>query len=434
MNHPRTSLVLLAVAAAGVPLALSSASTYAATGDVWAVTKEAHGQAGRPTVPDGGARAFFSSTATDLVEGDDNGMADAFWRRRDEVTRKISTAPKGGAANGSSTDVQVSADGRTVVFASTAWNLWNSDHNEKQDVYACTSTCFTVGWVARGMEPNGASLRPRISADGNWVAFASDASNWVAGDTNGVRDVFVANVRNGAVRRVSVAADGSQLRKPSDYPAISGDGQLVTFSTSAAGIRRDTNKKADVYLRDLGARTTTLVSQSAKEKIANGSSVASAVANRCLPDRGCAPAVVFVSRATNLVGRDTNQARDVFVRERGSTARISVSRTGAQGAVGEGSWAPSVSRDGRWVVFASDADLTAVPSEASPHSQVVLRDRSNGSMRLLSALAGQPGDADSTSPTLSPNGRYAAYLSRATNLDTVDADNGTWDVFVTTIY
>jgi Tol biopolymer transport system component len=240
-------------------------------------------------------------------------------------------------------------------------------------------------------------------------------------------------VRNGAVRRVSLGADGAQLTRASDHPAISADGQLVTFTTRAPGLRRDTNSRADVYLRDLGARTTRLVSQSSDERVADAASGASAVAERCLPDRGCFPTVVFVSAASNLVGNDSNRARDVFIRERGSTARASVSSTGAQGAVGEGSWAPSISRDGRWVAFASNADLTGLPGDASDHSQVLLRDRSDGSERLLSRRGGVPGDDDSTSPSLSPNGRYAAFLSRATDLDGVGRDNGTWDVFVATV-
>ena len=154
------------------------------------------------------------------------------------------------------------------------------------------------------------------------------------------------------------------------------------------------------------------------------------MAKRCT-DGSCYPTVVFASTATNLIRGDTNGARDVFIRERGSTARVSASSLGAQGAAGEQSWAPSISSNGRWVAFTSDADLTGAPSE---HSQILLRDRNDGSMRVLSASADVLGNDDSGSATLSPNGRYAAFLSRATNLDTVGADNGTWDVFVTTIY
>jgi Tol biopolymer transport system component len=424
---------MLVAGAVAVPLLVSSGTTYAAAGDVWVVTQEANAAAGKPTVPDGGGRAFFSSAATDVVGGDVNDFTDAFWRRRDGVTTKLSTAPGGLPANGASSDVQVSADGGTVAFTSTASNLWNSDHNEKRDVYACTRTCFSVGWVARGMEPNGSSMRPRLSADGRWVAFASDADNWVRNDTNGVRDVFVANVRNGAVTRVSVASDGSQLTRGSDHPSISADGTLVTFRTAAPVVRRDTNERADIYLRDLTAGTTTLVSQSVDEKIADGASGTAAVAKRCL-DGTCFPTVVFTSAADNLVGKDTNRARDVFVRERGSTARISVSSTGREGRLREASWAPSISRDGRWVAFASDADLTGRAGDASDQSQVLLRDRSDGTVRILSATGGLPGDGDSAAPSLSPNGKYAAFLSKATNLDTLGADNRTWDVFVTTVY
>ena len=433
MSLPRTPLLMLAAAAVGVPFLVTSGSTFAAAGDVWAVTKEASGPSGRPSVGDLGGRAFFSSRATDLVGGDTNGVADAFWRRRDDVTTKISTPPGGGNADGATTDVQVSADGKTVAFATSATNLWNSDHNEKKDVYACTRTCFSVGWVAQGMEPNGPSMRPRLSADGKWVAFASDATNWVKGDTNGVRDVFVANVRNGAVTRVSVSSTGAQLSSPSDFPSISADGNLVTFATRGAAVVRDTNGKSDVYLRELAERRTSLVSQSVDEKLANGSSGSASVAKRCVGTT-CFPTVVFTSAASNLVAKDTNGARDVFVRERGSTARISVSKKGLQGATGEASWGPSISRDGRWVAFASDADLTAVPTDVSDQSQILVRDRSNGTVRILSASAGIPADGDSTAPSLSPNGKYAAFLSKATNLDTVTSDNGTWDVFVTTVY
>ena len=434
MSLPRTPLLMMAAAAVGVPLLLTTGSTYAAAGDVWAVTQEADGAAAPATVPDAGGRAFFGSTATNLVGGDVNTYADAFWRRRgDGVTTKISTAPGGGAANGATSDVQTSADGKTVVFASSASNLWNSDHNGRTDVYACTRTCFSVGWVARGTEPDGSSLRPRISADGNWVAFASDADNWVPGDTNKVRDVFVANIRSGAVQRVSVSATGAQLTRASDYPAISADGQLVTFTTAAPAAKGDTNARSDVYLRELAARRTTLVSQSVDEKLGNGSANSSAVAKKCVSGT-CFPSVVFTSTSSNLVAKDTNGVRDVFVRERGSTARISVSQTGLQGRVGEGSWAPSISRDGRYVAFVSDADITGVPTDASDHAQILLRDRSNGTVRILSASAGLPGDGDATAPSLSPNGKYAAFLSKATNLDTVTGDNGTWDVFVTTVY
>jgi Tol biopolymer transport system component len=393
----------------------------------------ADGPSGPATVPDLGGRAFFSSSATDLVSGDTNGFADAFWRRRDGVTTKMSTPRGGGNANGATTDVQVSADGATTVFATSAWNLWNSDHNEQKDVYACRRTCFSVGWVARGMEPDGTSVRPRISADGKWVAFASDADNWVKGDTNKVRDDFVANIASGAVTRVSLSASGAQLTRASDYPAISADGQLVTFSTSAPAARADTNGRSDVYLRERALGRTSLVSQSVDEKLGNGSSVASAVAKRCL-DGTCFPTVVFTSSSSNLVAKDTNGAKDVFVRERASTARISVSSTGLQGRTGEASWAPSISRDGRYVAFVSDADITGVPTDASDRSQVLLRDRSNGTVRILSASAGIPGDEDSTSPSLSANGKYAAFLSKASNLDTLTSDNGTWDVFVTTVY
>ena len=237
MSLPRTPLLALAGAAAALPLLLTAPSTYAAAGQVWAVTKEAGAPAGRPTVPDGGGRAFFS-TAAALLKGDTNGLSDAYSVRRDGAIRKLSSKAGGGNANGATSEVQVSGDGGTVVFATSAWNLWNSDHNEKKDVYACTGSCFSVGWVSRGMEPNGHSMHPRISADGKWVAFASDATNWVKGDTNGVRDVFVANVRNGVVTRVSVGSNGEVALAPAA-------GQIASYGGSELHTRATAYSKSE---------------------------------------------------------------------------------------------------------------------------------------------------------------------------------------------
>lgn len=431
MRIPRTPL-LLALAAVSVPLALSSTTGYAAAGDVWAVTKEASGTATAPSVTDAGTRVAFGSTAATLKAGDTNGLADVFYRQRDGYTKKLSSRWRGGDADGASGEAGITAGGGLTVLSTTASNLWNSDHNARRDIYVCrSSSCNTVGWVRKGIEPNGHSLQPRISADGQWVVFASDADNWVAGDTNGKRDVFLAHLRSGNVTRLSVTSSGEQLRRASDHPAISADGRYVTFTTGAAAVAKDRNGLRDVYLRDVSARRTYLASQGREEQVADGASTTSAVARRCNDDGRCFPTVVFTSKATNLTAGDTNAAPDVFVREGGSTARISVATDGTQGARGEASWAPSISSDGRRVVFATAADLTGVPSSVS---QVILRDREDGSMHLVSQLADRPGNRDSDKPSISANGRYVAFLSRATNLDSVPADNGTWDVFVSQVY
>ena len=81
-----------------------------------------------------------------------------------------------------------------------------------------------------GTQGNGLiNISPRLSADGRYVAFGSDASNLVPDDTNGVADIFVYDRQTNTIERVSVAADGTQGNGESYLPAISADGRYVAF-------------------------------------------------------------------------------------------------------------------------------------------------------------------------------------------------------------
>jgi Tol biopolymer transport system component len=426
----RTLAVLVGACFAALPL-LHPGHGFAAAGDLRAVTLEADGAAVGPAVSNKGQTVF--TTDARLALADANSYDDTYEAGADGTVRQWSAGWRGAISDGSSGDIDIAGGGGRVVFSSTATNLWGSDNNGNRDIYLCkrgNGQCQTVGWVTWGTEPNGASYRPRISADGRWVVFSSDASNWVRGDTNGVRDVFIADASTGKVSRVSVDADGKQLSHPSDHPQVSADGSLVTFSTRSPAVRRDSNGLEDVYLRNRSKGTTTIASLARNGGLADRPSFQSAVAKRCVSGT-CRPTVAFVSRAANLVPGDTNNARDVFIREGNSTGRASVSADGKEGAPKKASWGPTLSADARYIAFATHADI-AGPGSSVP--QVMLRDRSTGTVTLHSALGGVPGDRISTQPYLSPNGRHLAFKSRATNLDTTDADNRTWDVFVSQVW
>ncbi len=175
-----------------------------------------------------------------------------------------------------------------------------------------------------------ASRFPSISADGRFVAFFSDATNLVAGDTNGADDVFVRDRKQGTTERVSVSSAGEQANagtvRPPD-PSISADGRFVAFESYASNlVAGDTYGTWDVFVRDRSAGTTELVSVStAGEQGNDGSGDPSISADGRF--------VAFESSATNLVAGDTNGADDVFVRDRqaGTTELVSVSTAGRQG-------------------------------------------------------------------------------------------------------
>jgi len=329
-----------------------------------------------PGISSHGRYVAFNSYASNLVPADTNGTSDVFVRDRiTRVTRRVSVGPEGQQANGGSFDAKISAHGRYVVFASDASNLVPADTNDTEDVFvrdrvAQVTRRVSVG--ADGGQANGSSgsFGAAVSAHGRFVVFASDASNLVAGDTNGTFDVFVRDRRLQVTRRVSVGPDGQQANNVSDHAAVSADGRYVVFESAASNlVPADTNDTDDVFVRDRRLQVTRRVSVGPGGQQANDGSGSFSVA---VSDHG--RYVVFDSFASNLVAGDTNDSFDVFVRDRVAqvTRRVSVGPGGRQ-ANGL-SFELAVSAHGRYVAFASDAS-TLVPADTNNRFDVFVRDR-----------------------------------------------------------
>jgi len=197
----------------------------------------------------------FESDASNLVAGDTNKATDVFVQdRRTGSTSRVSISSNGGQANGSAAAPAVSADGRYVTFSSTASNLTPGHTDQSWDVFVRDLRTSTTTWVStstlgtEGDSPVG-SLMSVISADGRYVSFMSTAGNLVSGDTNGVEDVFVRDLRTGITTRASVSRTGIQANADSRLPQISADGRYITFFSYASNlIAADTNREADVFV------------------------------------------------------------------------------------------------------------------------------------------------------------------------------------------
>jgi Tol biopolymer transport system component len=273
----------------------------------------ASGQFGDALSADGRFVAFRSS-ATNLVAGDTNGFQDVFLRDRLlGTTERVSVATGGAQGNGNSLEPALSADGRYAAFRSGATNLVAGDTNGVDDIFVRDrqiGTTVRASVATGGAQGNGNSLEPSLSADGRFVAFWSVASNLVAGDTNGLDDIFVRDRQSATSERVSVATGGAQGNAASyDPSAISADGRFVAFYSFASNlVAGDTNGFADIFVRDRQNGATARVSVATDGTQGNN---ASHIPSLSADGRS----VAFDSFATNLVAGDTNGTPDVFVRE-----------------------------------------------------------------------------------------------------------------------
>jgi len=345
------------------------------------------------------------------------------------TTTRVSVDSAGNPGNDSSYDPSISADGRFVAFQSDATNLVPGDTNNKNDIFLrdlSTNTTTRVSVDSAGNQGNEFSGEPSISGDGRFVAFSSGATNLVPGGTNNEEDIFVRDLSTNTTTLVSVSSSGDRANDYSSFPSISANGRFVTFYSFATNlVPGDTNDSRDIFVRDLLTNTTTLVSASSNGEIANRGSI-----------RGSISAdgrfVAFSSRATNLVPADTNNSDDIFVRDlsTNTTTRVSISSTGNQGNQDSGS--PSISADGRFVTFSSEAS-NLVPGDTNDSEDIFVRDLStNTTTRVSVDSAGNPGNSDSELPSISANGQKVAFSSFAANLVPGDTNNGP-DLFIADI-
>jgi len=371
----------------------------------------------------------FDSPATNLVSGDTNGVPDVFVHdRQTDQTTRVSVASDGTQGNGDSHFPSISPTGRYVAFDSFASNLVSGDTNLATDIFVHdrqTGQTTLVSVASDGTQGNGPSLEPSISATGRYVAFQSEASNLAEdGDTNGTYDVFVHDRETGETTRVSVRSNGTQGNGLSLHPSLSATGRYVAFDSEASNlVSGDTNSTSDVFVHDRETGQTTLVSVASDGTQGNGySSVPSISASGRY--------VAFWSVASNLVSGDTNFASDIFVHDRqtGQTTRVSVASDGTQG--NGNSDFPSISATGRYVAFDSLATNLAEGGDTNNTRDVFVHDRETGQTTRVSVRSnGTQGNGDSFDPSISATGRDVAFGSHASNLVSGDT-NSIGDIFV----
>ncbi|WP_157640283.1 choice-of-anchor Q domain-containing protein [Lamprocystis purpurea] len=421
-------------------LTASTMMQIAAEGVTERVSLDSNGAQGNqggtefPAISADGRFVAFKAQSSNLVPDDTNDAHDVFIRDRETgTTERISLDSNGVQGNNSSSYAAISADGQFVAFASYASNLVPGDTNAAEDVFVRdrkAGTTERVSLDSNGVQGNSSSTygdKIAISADGRFVVFTSAASNLVSGDTNAADDIFVHDRETATTERVSLDSNGVQANDWSWSPAISSDGRFVAFASIADNLAsNDTNRATDAFVHDRNTGATERVSLESNGVQANDSSRSPAISSD-------GRFVAFTSAASNLVSGDTNAADDVFVhdRETARTERVSLDSSGVQGN-GTSSY-PTISADGQFVAFASSAS-NLVPKD-NDIEDVFVHDRETGRTERVSTDtcgdSGQLGSWDymaSNAPAISADGSTVAFLSYA-NL-VADDTNGTGDIFV----
>lgn len=447
---------------------------------------QANGFARASDISDNGNKVLFISQATNLVAGDTNTNYD--WYLKDLTTGAVHLVSRDAAGN--SADVyttpltwgrRLSADGTRAVFVSPAALAAGS--NTLGQVYLYDDSAGSVSLLSQngGTPSNQYCQDARISDDGATAYFSCRGSNLVAGDSNNTDDVFARNIAVGTNTRISLGGSGTQLSGSSYGAFPTSSGARVGFlSTAPQLIGNKPSLGFHVFVRDMGTGTVTGPSLlAATQQGAFANDIVREVHYHGASVSGDQRLVAFTSRASNLVTNDTNGTEDVFVHDRTAhaTTRASVGNNGGQGVCGTDNvtltpdahyltatscsnlldngqsssyhvyrrnlqtnawqaittnadgapfYQPHVSDDGRTVAFYGN-------NPSSPQGQVWVKTETGGTfgpLTLVSATpSAGPGNASSSLPFVSGNGRYVVFNSSASDLVSGDT-NGQQDVYL----
>lgn len=397
-------------------------------------------------ISDDGRHVAFRSLADNLSDADVDSVDNLFVRDLlADTTALVSraTGPAGAGATASSGDVSLSADGRFVAFISGAANLSAEDDDGLtfpddafvRDVVAGTTTLASRATGPAGAVANGGAFGPRISADGRVVVWDTSATNLSDEDDDNTSEVFARDLLDGTTTLVSRADGPAGAAVSGGSGAPSASGRFVAFVSNDAGVSsEDADGVVSLVVRDLVSGRTTLVSR------APGAGGAGADGDAFLPRISAdGRFVVFASDAENLSGDDSDAVTDIYRRDvtgpPPDTEDLDLLSRASGGAAGAGSPSsastdPATSTDGRFTAFVSEADnLSSEDNDAV--ANVFVRDHLLGTTTLVSRANGATGaaaNADSANPAISPDGNFVAFDTLAGNLST--EDTGVRDVFL----
>jgi Tol biopolymer transport system component len=389
-----------------------------------------------PQISADGSSVVFYTWAMNLVVGDTNNVWDLLLRKPAAgTTQRVSVNADGSQQMSSYPSLPllnaISGDGRFVIM-NTHVPLEPADTNDSSDGYLYDNQDGSVRRVTLGAgnaQIGGYSSATGLSRDAARIVFQAHAPDVVAGQPAGNYRAYVRELASGTNTHVTFRSGGEIPGDDVFAPVMSDDGGIVVASTLNSNfVGGDDNGMTDLIRQDGATNPAQRLS----------SPLAGATTTAANHDSGAyfqghsasagARFVAFGSLASNLVPGDLNGVHDVFVRDRllGTTERVSVHSNGSEGFCG--SFGPSISDDGRYVVFYSctpfDIEVPALRMDIYRH------DRLTHTTALVSRAHDDTApNSFSTNPSLSADGRFVAFASCASDIVQNDV-NGYCDIFV----
>jgi hypothetical protein len=418
-----------------------------------------------PNISADGSAIVFYSFASNLVQNDTNNIADLFYYDvKSKYISLITSNSDGTQSNGGfwRPEASISGDGNLVVFASYASNLVKNDTNGTYDIFIYNRTHNTIAIASNnysGVQANGGSLTCGITVDGKYIIFESGATNLTLNDDNNQSDYFIKNIETKSILKIT-----SQLKTNYEFSSqsnINGTGQYVVFSSTAKLTPDDDSYSSDIFLYDSKINNISKIFQNASDPSISSDgrfitfvqanndiylkdNATGSITNICVNTNGDkangssfepvisgnGKFIIFKSYASNLVGNDTNNLPDIFIRnlDSWSITRVNTNSAGNQ-ANGESYFPASISADGGVIVFSSSAS-NLVPNDTNNADDIFLRDLGTGVIKRISnGFKGDQANSRCVLPTISSNGRYISFTSQASNLVSNDT-NGQDDIFI----
>ncbi len=416
---------LVAASGIGTLVAPTPAGAVSLPPSVTLVTRNANGDvanasANELSLSGNGRFVAFTSGADNLVADDTNDRIDVFVKDRwSQEIERVSVSTSGAQLDGLNDTPSISDDGRYVAFRSTAPGLIPGDDQGRADIFVRDRLKGTTTWAnpgTGGALANAASFEPHLSGNGRYLAFVTAASNVVAADSNGVADVFVRDLQAKTTDRASISIFEAQAATGGHAPSISDDGRYVAFASTSL-LAGGSNVFNNVFVRDRTAGTTMLASLSSAEEVADAVSDAPVIS-------GNGRYVAFESAATNLTTGDTFGRTIVYRRDLtdGVTTRVGISSTNS--VLQGDSRTRAISDDGNAILFATSAVATA-ETDGGNDIDLFVRTIANATTRRVSSTAAALDPQGYRSGgSLSDDGGAAAFASEGAMTTDVVTNQG----------